>query len=81
MYSFLTNGWRFCPHDGTMLEPSWNNCPQCGAVICRGFGTTGTVTITNPVSGGCMFDGLKDGVYGISCPCPKCTPQFSMTTT
>lgn len=19
----------------------------------------------------CMFDGLKPGVYGISCPCPK----------
>ena len=22
----------------------------------------------------CMFDGLEPGVYGISCPCPKCSP-------
>ena len=22
----------------------------------------------------CMFDGLPPGVYGISCPCPKCSP-------
>ena len=22
----------------------------------------------------CMFDGLKPGVYGINCPCPKCSP-------
>jgi len=22
----------------------------------------------------CMFEGLPPGVYGIACPCPKCTP-------
>ena len=21
----------------------------------------------------CMFDGLEPGVYGIACPCPKCS--------
>ena len=25
----------------------------------------------------CMFDGLKGGVYGISCPCSKCTPTYT----
>lgn len=23
----------------------------------------------------CMFDGLKPGVYGISCTCPKCSAR------
>ncbi len=22
----------------------------------------------------CLFDGLEPGVYGISCPCPRCNP-------
>lgn len=33
--------------------------------------TTGTMDLT-----GCMFDGLEPGVYGISCPCPKCSPTY-----
>jgi hypothetical protein len=28
----------------------------------------------------CMFDGLPDGVYGISCPCKKCTPHYCSTS-
>ena len=23
----------------------------------------------------CMFDGLEPGVYGLVCPCPRCSPS------
>jgi hypothetical protein len=25
----------------------------------------------------CMFDSLPPGTYGLVCPCPRCSPQYS----
>lgn len=73
--------WNFCPSDGQKLESNWNNCPKCGAQI-PGLSLSQTFYTGDLIQGGpsltgepCMFDGLKDGVYGLSCPCPKCTPR------
>jgi hypothetical protein len=30
-------------------------------------------TYNDPWKPICMFDGLKPGVYGLSCPCPRCS--------
>ena len=42
--------------------------------------STGTGTGNDPfkfvTTTKCMFEDLPPGVYGISCPCPKCSPTF-----
>lgn len=79
---------NFCPFDGTKLEDAWTYCPHCGKAVVNSLESlkeSGYSVWMDPVyipfEQHCLFDGLKPGVYGIACPCPRCSPSFAATTT